>query len=102
MPNQMLGQQAQDELTQIQCYQLQAVLERMIKNIQLINSAPNAIFLTVSNANLFNLALQYYGDTDYWVTIAEANSLTSNLITEETTIIIPPKPTVDPKGVYSD
>lgn len=95
-----LDQQAQDEITKNRCYKLQAILQRMIKNIKLINASPNSYVITVVNTNLFDLALQYYGNVDYWVTIAEANLLTSNWVTTEKTIVIPPKPTTNPGGVY--
>lgn len=92
---------AENEIAKIRCYKLQAILEIIIKNINLIKDSPNSLVVTVSKANLFDLALQYYGDINYWVTIAEANKLTTNRINTQMTIVIPPKPSSNPGGVFS-
>jgi nucleoid-associated protein YgaU len=95
-----LDKQADNQNKLVKIYQLQSVMQRMIKNLNLINSAPNSKIITVITANLFDLALKYYGDASYWVTIAEANQLTTNVINELTVLAIPPKPKTNPNGVY--
>jgi hypothetical protein len=83
-------------------YALQNILTAfVIPNYQLVNKSSQSITVTVTNANLFSLAVQYYSDVNYWPVIANANYLTDTKIPGTTTLIIPPKPTNDPIGVQN-
>jgi hypothetical protein len=56
-------------------YTLQSVLQQLYININLIENGVQGKIITVTNANLYALAAQYYGDATQWTTIAEANGL---------------------------
>ncbi len=85
-----LLQQSQDMLLSWQLYQIKYYLERMSRNLGIINTVPNAQIITVIGGNLFQLASQYYGDQEQWVVIANANNITDPFIVGEKTLIIPP------------
>lgn len=80
-----------DELTNL--YKIQFELDRMLKNLALINNSPNAEKIILANANLYELAAKYYGDWTLWQVIQKANNLTDFIVPGIHTIIIPPKPT---------
>lgn len=85
-----------------QLYSMQNILAGfVIPNYKLVNSSFQNITATVTNANLFSLAVQYYGDVDYWPIIANANYLTDTKIVGTVTLTIPPKPTNDPNSVQN-
>jgi len=46
--------------------------------------------VTVMNRSLFDVAQQYYGTTDAWSSIADANGLTDAQVVEPTTLKLPP------------
>lgn len=73
-------------------YQLQYTLNRMAKNIGLIDESPNAKIINVSNTTLFYIAAQQYGDANLWAYLANVNNLSDPEITTAMTLIIPPKP----------
>lgn len=50
---------------------------------------PTATTITVTNANLFRLAAQYYGDSSQWNRIAAANGLWDFLVAGTVTLVIP-------------
>jgi hypothetical protein len=58
-----------------QLYQMQSTLGNMYDNIILIEQGANGQIITVTNANLYQLAAKYYGDAQKWNAIAEANGL---------------------------
>lgn len=85
-----INQQASDMTELYELYQLQAVLDRLEKNLNLIHAVPNAQLITVVGGNLYQLAAQYYGDALQWTVIAQANNLTDPEITGLQTLLIPP------------
>ena len=99
MSSENLLAQSQDMLTLWQLYQLQFYLDRMQKNLGLINSAPNSQIVTLVGGNLFSLASQYYGDQKQWVLIANANNLKDPMLVGQNTLIIPPWNGVDTGGI---
>ena len=46
--------------------------------------------ITVNGGNLFQLAAQLLGDATQWVRIAQANGLSDPMLTELTTLNVPP------------
>lgn len=60
---------------------LQSILTNLGTNISLINEGNQGQTITVNNANLYQLAAQYYSDATQWTTIAEANGLDDPLVT---------------------
>lgn len=94
---------AADLLQLSDLYQLQAVLVRMNRNLLLINSTSNGQVITVNNANLFQLASQYYGDATKWTAIAIANNLNDPQIqgTGAVTLVIP-NTAVDTGGILNN
>jgi len=56
-------------------YTLNYVLDQMSTNLLLISQGSTGQIINVTNANLFALAAQYYGDATRWTTIAQANNL---------------------------
>ncbi len=73
---------------------LSNILIEMQKNLTLINTGVSAQVITVTNANLFQLAAQYYGDATEWTTIANANNLVDTMTPQGVTmpLIIPSVP----------
>lgn len=67
--------QASDFQTLNNLYQMQSLLTNMQTNIYLIDQGAVGQIIQVTNANLFQLAAQYYGDATLWTTIAQANGL---------------------------
>jgi hypothetical protein len=59
---------------------MQSLLTNMETNIYLIEQGSVGKTITVSNANLFQLAAQYYGDATKWTAIAQANGLSDPMI----------------------
>lgn len=94
-----LNQQASDMTELYELYQLQAVLDRMEKNLNLIHAVPNAQFITVVGGNLFQLAAQYYNDATQWTVIAQANGLTDPEVTGLQTLLIPPPSSQESGGI---
>lgn len=74
--------------------QLKNILIEMSKNLTLVNTGVNAQIITVTNANLFQLAAQYYQDATEWTTIANANNMYDAMTPENITLslIIPTVP----------
>ncbi len=72
-------------------YALQNVLERMQRNLLIINRDINAKTIDVSNTTLFRVAADEYDDATLWTYIADVNGLTETNISLAT-LIIPPKP----------
>jgi len=86
-----------------QMYQLQYLLDKNIKNIDLIINGGNGTILTVLNADLFQLAAKYYSDYKKWTVIADANNLVSPLITSSTPMqLVIPKSGQDTGGIRVD
>ena len=94
-----LSAQQSDMLLYWQLYQVQFFLERIQRNLSLINAAPNAQVVTVIGGNLYNLAAQYYGDAKQWTLIAQANNLTDPMINGSATLLIPPYNNQDSGGI---
>ena len=107
MADESLNQQASDWETLANLYQLQSVLTRMKRNLQLIDEAPNAQIITVVGGDLFQLAMKYYGDATYWTTIAQANisvllnsdGFVDPRINGIQTLLLPPKPATSNGGL---
>jgi hypothetical protein len=94
-----LSLQAEDMQLYMELYQLQFFLNRIEKNLNLINSVPNAKLITVIGGNLFDLSAKYYQDASQWPYIAKANGLTDPYITGQMTLVIPPYTNVDSGGI---
>lgn len=94
-----LYQQEQNMYTLWQLYMLKYYLERIQRNLSIINTAPNAQIVTVIGGNLFTLASKYYGDPKQWVLIAKANNLVDPMIVGQATLIIPAWNGVDTGGI---
>lgn len=100
-PNQLI-EQGNDLDTLDQLYQLQNILNAyVIKNLLLVNQSADARTATYINPNLYSVAVQYYGDVDYWTVIAKANNLTDVQLYGTYTLLIPPLPTVDTQGILN-
>lgn len=82
-----------------QAYQAQYLIDRSIKNIALINTPPNALQITISGGNLFQLAAQYYGDATQWALIAVANNIFDPVIVGNVTLLIPQLNNQDTGGI---
>jgi len=93
-----------DQLLQLnQMYQLKYLLDKNIKNIDLIINGGNGTLLTILNADLFQLAAFYYKDYKKWTVIADANNLVSPLINSSTPLqIVIPKSGQDTGGLRID
>lgn len=94
-PNKLI-EQGDDLDTLDKLYQIQNLLNAyVIKNLLLVGQSDQARAETYINPNLYSIAVQYYGDMNYWTVIAKANNLTDTQYTGTYTILIPPKPAVD-------
>jgi len=71
------------------------------KNMLLIGKAENALIVTYINPNLYSIAVQYYGDEDFWTVIGKANHLSDPCPIGTYTLLIPPKPSVSSGAVMS-
>lgn len=96
-----LLQQSQDMLILWQLYQMKYYLERIQRNLNIVNTVPNAQVVTVIGGNLFTIASQYYGDQKQWVVIARANNMIDPFIVGQKTLVIPPWNGIDTGGVLS-
>jgi hypothetical protein len=76
-----LNEQAKDMDTLSNLYKLQSILTNMNTNIILIEEGATGQSITVNNANLYQLASQFYGNANLWTTIAEANGLVDPYVT---------------------
>lgn len=76
----------------ITAYEIKFSLERMLKNIDLINTGINAKSITVSNTSLYRIAANEYQDATLWTYLADVNKIDDPVITSAITIKIPPKP----------
>jgi hypothetical protein len=65
---------------------MQSLLINMQTNIYLIEQGATGQVITVNNANLYQLAAQYYGDATKWTAIAQANALTDPMVQATITI----------------
>lgn len=82
-----------EQLSQLSaCYEISYALERMAKNIALINAGVNAQQVTVNNTTLLQVAVEYYQDQSLWTYIAQVNGLIDFEIIAPVTLSIPPKP----------
>lgn len=61
-------------------YQMRTLLSSMAININLINQGAQGQTILVANANLYQLAAQYYGDATKWTAIAQANGLSDPVV----------------------
>lgn len=75
-----------EELAEL--YLLQSILNNMQNNLSLISEGATGQTVIMTNANLFQVATQYYGDPNQWVTIADANGLSSPYATGGTILSI--------------
>lgn len=83
-------------------YDLQNILNAyVIKNLLLVGQSDQAKVDTFLNPNLYRVAVQYYGDVDYWGVIAKANNLTDPKYTGIITLLIPPMPAVNTGGLLN-
>lgn len=97
-----LGQQSDDLVNLNRLYEIQFRLNAyVIKNLQALSETPTSITETAMDPNLFKIAVKYYGNSNFWPIIARANLLTDPMPIGTFTLVIPPKPTVDPKGVLN-
>jgi hypothetical protein len=100
-PNKFIDQ-GNDLETLDQLYTLQNILNAyVIKNLLLVGQSEQARVETYMNPNLYSIAVQYYGDVNYWTVIAKANNLTDTQYSGVMTILIPPKPSVDSGSVLN-
>lgn len=79
--------------------QLNAICIIIARNFQLYVSPVDPNTISISNADLFKLAVQYYGDQLLWTVIAEANNLHSPIVPGISNLIIPAKPGTSTGGV---
>jgi nucleoid-associated protein YgaU len=77
---------------------LQAVLGRLLANLDQVSSSPNTV--TTAGGNLFQIAQDEYGDATDWTAIAQANDLTDPFVQGIETLVIPPTP-VSNGGILS-
>lgn len=61
-------------------YQMRSLLSSMSRNINLITQGAQGQTIVVENANLYQLAAQYYGDATKWTAIAQANGLSDPIV----------------------
>ncbi len=73
-------------------YTIEALLERSLRNLGFINSSSQVQPLPFVNANLYQLAVQYYQDWTMWELIRDANNLDDYLVPGIAYLIIPPNP----------
>lgn len=89
-------------------YELGNVVTRIQRNVQIAMS-PTGISEQVINKNLFQLAVEEYGDAMLWTAIAQANQFTIQnadgfpdpFIDGTKTLIIPPKPATPDDGIMN-
>lgn len=67
---------------------MQSLLQNMETNIYLIEQGSTGQIIQVSNANLFQLAAQYYGDATKWTAIAQANGLSDPVVQATITLTL--------------
>jgi hypothetical protein len=70
-------------------------LQRMYKNILLINSGINSKIINVSNTTLFQVAADQYQDATLWSYLAQVNNLLDFEISTPMSLTIPTKPSVN-------
>ncbi len=99
VPTEDLYAQQKDAYAYWQLLVIQAYLNRIQANLNLINAPPNAKIITVIGGNLFKIAAQYYGDATQWPVIAKANGLIDPMINGQMTLLIPPWNGVDTGGI---
>jgi len=75
------------------CYEISFALERMYKNILLINRGLNAKTIDVTDTTLFQVASEQYQDTSLWTYLAEVNQMDDFMIETPRKLLVPPKPT---------
>ena len=95
-----------DQLTpnielQAQLNQLNAICTIMAKDLTLYISPSDPNKVWVSNGDLFQLAVQYYGDELLWTAIAEANNLYDPIVEGIVQLIIPQNPGTSTGGVLA-
>lgn len=82
----------------------------VITNMLAIGQGPQVIIKSYINPNLYEVAVQYYGDADYWPVIASANNLSDPFPVPNffplhgvgyITLLIPPKPSISPAGILN-
>lgn len=73
-------------------YEISFALDRMEKNIGLINNGLNAKYINVSDTTLYQVAAEEYQDATLWTYLADVNNLIDPDITTNITLVIPPKP----------
>ena len=89
-----------EELTNL--YELQFLLDRMLKNAKQLSGNSSGNIVTVTNTNLYSLAEKYYGDPLQWTLIATANNLSDPQILTLTNLIIPEYDGVKRSGIYDE
>ena len=97
-----MDQQASDLTALNQLYTLNGVLQGMLLNIALIESGTIGQVISVTNANLYQIAAVQYGDATQWTTIANANGLSDPFIEATITVAFlpaPPNPTLTFTGI---
>jgi len=100
-PN-VLIQQGNDLDTLDQLYNIQNLLNGYaIKNLLLVGQSDQSQVVTYINPNLYSIAVQYYGDMDYWPVIAKANNLSDPEYLGTIALLIPPKTSVNPGAILN-
>lgn len=72
-------------------YEISFSLQRIYKNILIINSGINSKTIYASNTTLMAIAAEEYQDGSLWTYLAQVNNLQDFLIDIPRYIIIPPK-----------
>lgn len=75
-----MNQQAADFEKLNNLYQMRSLMFAMARNINLISQGAQGQTIIVANANLYQLAAQYYGDATKWTAIAQANGLSDPVV----------------------
>lgn len=71
---------AEDLLALANLYSLQDILQNILTNLNFILTGSSGSQITISNANLYQLAAKAYNDATQWTTIAQANNLVDPLV----------------------
>lgn len=97
-----IDQLASSMLQLSEMYNLSGQLGKTIRNMDLIINGSNGDTITVFTANLYQLAVKYYGDAMKWTVIAEANNLFDTNINSSTPVtLVIPRSGQDTGGIIS-
>jgi hypothetical protein len=73
-------------------YEIRFALDRMLKNINLINRGINSKLINISNTTLYRVAADEYDDAPLWTYLADVNQMVDPVVTAARTLIVPNRP----------